>query len=218
MNKTNTFRDLIVWQKSHQLTLEIYKITIKFPPEEKYGLTSQIRRATYSVPSNIHPVKQFQILEEFYYTYVLKSLEDSKFYTGYTKNLKLRFKQHEKGLVESTKNRRPLILIYFEACLNQTDALHREKYLKTYYGKLFLHNRLKSYLTGQTEGHSRKSKKEFLQFLNIAKGSLEELKYFLILSADLNYISKQEQKQLEELTEEVSKILYSFTNKLAADN
>jgi len=56
-----------------------------------------------------------------------------------------------------------------------------------------------------------------LQFLNIAKGSLEELKYFLILSADLNYISKQEQKQLEELTEEVSQILYSFTNKLNAD-
>ena len=122
MNKINTFRDLIVWQKSHQLTLEIYKITIKFPSEEKYGLISQMRRAAYSVPSNI------------------------------------------------------------------------------------------------VEGHSRKSKKEFLQFLNIAKGSLEELKYFLILSADLNYISKQEQKQLEELTEEVSKILYSFTNKLTADN
>ncbi|MAT58482.1 MAG: excinuclease ABC subunit C [Ignavibacteriae bacterium] len=87
-------------------------------------------------------------MEDFYYTYVLKSLADNKFYTGYTKNLKLRFEQHEKGLVESTKHRRPLILIYFEACLSQKDALHREKYLKTYYGKLFLHNRLKSYLTG----------------------------------------------------------------------
>ena len=41
-----------------------------------------------------------------------------------------------------------LILIYFEACLTQEDAFHREKYLKTYYGKMFLKNRLKSYLTG----------------------------------------------------------------------
>ena len=73
---------------------------------------------------------------------------DKKYYTGYTKNLKLRFEQHSKGLVVSTKNRRPLKLIYYEACLNQKDALHREKYLKTYYGKMFLKNRLKSYLTG----------------------------------------------------------------------
>jgi putative endonuclease len=87
-------------------------------------------------------------LEDFYFTYVLKSLSDGKFYTGYTKNLKLRFEQHQKGLVESTKNRRPLVLIYYEACLSQSDALHREKYLKAHYGKLFLHNRLKSYLTG----------------------------------------------------------------------
>jgi len=87
-------------------------------------------------------------MEEFYYTYILKSLKDNKYYTGYTKNLKLRFEQHEKGLVKSTKDRRPLIMIYYEACLNQEDALHREKYLKTHYGKMFLRNRLKSYLTG----------------------------------------------------------------------
>lgn len=87
-------------------------------------------------------------MEEFYYTYVLKSLKDNKFYIGYTQNIKLRFEQHIKGLVQSTKDRRPLTLIYYEACMNQTDALHREKYLKTFYGKMFLHNRLKSYLTG----------------------------------------------------------------------
>lgn len=121
MNKVNTFKDLIIWQKSHYLTLEVYKITSKFPPEEKYGITSQIRRAAYSIPSNI------------------------------------------------------------------------------------------------VEGHSRKSKKEFLQFLNIAKSSLEELKYFIILSGDLNYISKKDQNHLEEITEEVSKLLYSFTNKLNAE-
>ena len=84
----------------------------------------------------------------FYYVYILKSGKDKKFYTGYTNNLKLRFEQHQKGKVESTKDRRPLKLIYYEACLNQQDATHREKYLKTYHGKSFLRKRLKSYLTG----------------------------------------------------------------------
>jgi putative endonuclease len=83
-----------------------------------------------------------------YYTYVLISKKDMQFYTGFTKDLKLRFEQHEKGRVESTKDRRPLELIYYEACLSQEDAVRREKYLKTYLGKTFLRKRLKSYLTG----------------------------------------------------------------------
>jgi putative endonuclease len=83
-----------------------------------------------------------------YYTYVLMSKKDTQFYTGFTKDLKLRFEQHNKGLVESTKERRPVELIYYEACLNQEDAVRREKYLKTYLGKMFLRKRLKSYLTG----------------------------------------------------------------------
>jgi len=84
----------------------------------------------------------------FHYVYVLLSDKDSKLYTGYTENLKLRFEAHQKGNVSSTKSRRPFQLIYSEACLNRSDALRREKYLKTYLGKMFLRNRLKSYLTG----------------------------------------------------------------------
>ncbi len=84
----------------------------------------------------------------FYYTYILRSDKDNKFYTGYTKDLKLRFKQHQKGEVDSTKRRGTMELIYYEACTNQQDATRREKYLKTYLGKMFLRNRLKSYLTG----------------------------------------------------------------------
>jgi putative endonuclease len=87
-------------------------------------------------------------MTEFYYTYILKSEKDGNNYAGYTQDLKLRFQQHQEGLVTSTKNRRPLKLIYFEACLNQADALKREKYFKTHYGKMFLKNRLKSYFTG----------------------------------------------------------------------
>jgi len=83
-----------------------------------------------------------------YYTYLLQSKKDKEFYTGFTKNLKLRFEQHNKGLVESTKYRKPFELIYYEACLCQEDALRREKYLKTHHGKMFLRKRLKSYLTG----------------------------------------------------------------------
>ncbi|MBW2740170.1 MAG: GIY-YIG nuclease family protein [Deltaproteobacteria bacterium] len=83
-----------------------------------------------------------------YYTYVLQSMKDMNFYTGFTKDLKLRFEQHNKGLVESTKDRRSFKLIYYEACLSRNDATRREKYLKSYHGKMFLRRRLKSYLTG----------------------------------------------------------------------
>lgn len=83
-----------------------------------------------------------------HYIYVLLSEKDRKMYTGYTKNLRLRFKQHQNGLVESTARRRPLKLVYYEACLSQSDVTHREKYLKSYKGKMFLRNRLKSYFTG----------------------------------------------------------------------
>ena len=75
-------------------------------------------------------------------------MKDMEHYTGFTKNLKLRFEQHNKGLVESSKQRRPFKLIYYEGCLNQNDATKRERYLKSYHGKMFLKRRLKSYLTG----------------------------------------------------------------------
>ena len=116
----NNFRGLIVWQKSHELTMEIYKLTSFFPSDEKFGLVSQMRRAAYSIPANI------------------------------------------------------------------------------------------------VEGHSRKSKKEFLQFLNIAKGSLEELRYFIILCSDLHYIMEDDTKRLEKESSEVSKLLFGFTKSLLA--
>jgi four helix bundle protein len=47
------FKNLSVWEKSHQLTLKVYKHTVSFPSNELYGLTSQIRRSAVSIPSNI---------------------------------------------------------------------------------------------------------------------------------------------------------------------
>ena len=83
-----------------------------------------------------------------YYTYILQSDKDGIFYIGFTKYLKQRFNEHGKGMVESTKNRRPLNLIYYEACLSQKDATKRERYFKTYHGRMFIKKRLESYLTG----------------------------------------------------------------------
>ena len=79
----------------------------------------------------------------YYYVYVLLSEKDNLFYTGYTSDLKVRLELHNEGKVTSTKNRRPLQLIYFEGCRNQQDATRREKYLKSGNGKIYLRNRLR---------------------------------------------------------------------------
>lgn len=83
-----------------------------------------------------------------YYTYILQSKKDRQFYTGYTDDLRKRLKEHADGKVLSTKNRLPIKPVYYEACLNQKDATHREKYLKTAWGKRYIKSRLKNYLTG----------------------------------------------------------------------
>jgi putative endonuclease len=82
-----------------------------------------------------------------YYVYVLKSEKDVKFYTGFTVDLKRRVSEHNAGRVRSTATRRPLKLVYYEGCLNQADAIHREKYLKTTFGKQYIKNRMKNYLS-----------------------------------------------------------------------
>lgn len=51
--KTQSFKDLIVWQKAYKLVLEVYKITKDFPKFEVYGLSQQMRRVAVSIPSNI---------------------------------------------------------------------------------------------------------------------------------------------------------------------
>lgn len=102
---------LIVWQKSHELVLKLYEVTKDFPKDEQFGLTSQIRRAAVSIPSNI------------------------------------------------------------------------------------------------VEGKARGSNKDFKRFLLIARGSLEELKYQILLSNDLNYINEDTYKDLLNTTKEVGRLL-----------
>jgi four helix bundle protein len=109
---------LLVWQKSHELTLKIYQITNRFPKEEMFGLTSQIRRAATSVPSNI------------------------------------------------------------------------------------------------VEGKARGSNKDYKRFLLIARGSLEETKYQLLLAKDLKYIDEVSYKEILQLADETGKMLNGLINKL----
>ncbi len=119
MKKITTFRDLIVWQRSHQLVLKIYRVSKSFPSEERYGLTSQIRRAATSIPTNI------------------------------------------------------------------------------------------------VEGHKRRSRRDYLHFLNIAESSLEEVKYLLLLSADLEMLSRTDFEDLESQSNIIGRMLYRLQNKLA---
>lgn len=78
-----------------------------------------------------------------FYVYVLLSLKDKRWYTGYSNDLKRRFEDHDNGLVYATRKRRPFQLIYYEASLNEHDAMMRERYLKSGMGKRYLKNRLK---------------------------------------------------------------------------
>ena len=114
-----SFEDLFIWKQSHQIVLEIYKLTRNYPSDEKYGVTSQIRRAAASVAANI------------------------------------------------------------------------------------------------AEGSLRSSRKEFLRFLKISRGSLGEVKYFLILSNDLKYCGPEKYKELANQTDQFGRILNATISKIS---
>ncbi len=116
------YEKLPIFKDAHVLVLQIYKLTKSFPPDEKYGITSQIRRSSSSVVANI------------------------------------------------------------------------------------------------IEGNARGYRKEFINFLLIATGSLEETKYFLLLSRDLGYISEIEYTNSHKQTENVGKQLNGLIKYLRANN
>lgn len=115
MEKTKTFKELIVWQKSHKLVLDIYKVTKSFPKVEIYALTSQIRRAGVSIAANI------------------------------------------------------------------------------------------------SEGYKKKTKASKLNFLNMSEGSLEEVKYYILLSKDLEYITENEFNNLNAMCDEVGRLINGYS-------
>ena len=97
-----------------------------------------------------------------YYVYILFSSKDQKFYIGYTTDLKSRVQQHLGGKVASTRNRRPLCLIFSERYINKKDAQRREKYLKSSVGKRMLRLILKETLIGLKE----QSRRELVKLLH----------------------------------------------------
>ena len=103
--KITRFEDIESWQLGRKLTKLVYGAVKGKRFSKDYGLKDQVCRASVSIMANTRPVKQLEA--PMYYTYVLQSMKDKKFYTGFTKNLKLRFDQHRKGSVQSTEDRRP---------------------------------------------------------------------------------------------------------------
>ncbi|MBI2594979.1 MAG: GIY-YIG nuclease family protein [Candidatus Colwellbacteria bacterium] len=73
-----------------------------------------------------------------YGVYILRSKKDAELYTGYSDNVQARIIEHQKGRVASTKNRRPLELVYCELYKNRKDAMQREKFFKTGWGRRYI--------------------------------------------------------------------------------
>ena len=82
-----------------------------------------------------------------WYVYLLQNKKNKRWYTGCTRDLRKRFREHTEELVPSTKGRGPFMLICYEACLDKDDAFARERYLKTGMGKSYLKNRMKRFLS-----------------------------------------------------------------------
>ena len=80
-----------------------------------------------------------------YYIYILK-LASQQCYTGYTENLKRRIAEHVEGKVKSTKYKRPIKLIHYEAYILKSDAVRRERFLKTTEGKRLLKQQIRDIL------------------------------------------------------------------------
>ena len=87
------------------------------------------------------------VKDKFYYVYILQSMKNKKWYTGFTNDLRRRFSEHRRNLSTYTKGRGPFKLIYYEASLHEEDARAREKYLKSGMGKRYLRNRVKHSLS-----------------------------------------------------------------------
>ena len=84
-----TFQDLRVWQKAHEVVLDIYRLTAAFPREELFGLTAQIRRAAVSVPANIAEgfVKRGKSDKVRFYNIAQGSLEEVRYYLILSRDL-----------------------------------------------------------------------------------------------------------------------------------
>lgn len=84
-----------------------------------------------------------------YFVYTLFSKKSNKFYIGYTDNLKKRLSDHKSGNVHTTYRMPDFKFVYCEICLSKKDAMMRERQLKTGFGRGYLRNRIKDYLSSK---------------------------------------------------------------------
>jgi four helix bundle protein len=90
------YKDLIVWQKSLQLVILVYKITEKFPSSEIYGITSQIRRSAVSIPSNIAEGSKRRTQKDFSQFIAIASGSGAELETQLEISKRLNFGEKEK--------------------------------------------------------------------------------------------------------------------------
>lgn len=81
-----------------------------------------------------------------YYTYILKSNASGRYYIGQTNNIDLRLKRHNNNLVKSTKNRGPWEIVYYEKYTSRSEAIKRERYLKSLKSKKVIEQLISKHL------------------------------------------------------------------------
>ena len=96
------YRDLVAWKRSHELTLAVYKQTQRFPAEERFGLTSQLRRASYSVPANITEGSGRETNKDYlrFLIIALSSLKETEYFLLLARDLGYLAQDRYSGLTE----------------------------------------------------------------------------------------------------------------------
>ena len=89
-----------------------------------------------------HPMVGSRRGRHMYYVYVLQSKKDYKNYYGFCQDIKKRVKEHNQGKVRSTKSRKPFVLIYYETVETRKQALRKEKYFKSGFGRKYVKKKI----------------------------------------------------------------------------
>lgn len=115
------FQDLIVWQKSHKLVLGIYQATRRFPRDERFGLTSQLRRAAISVPANIaEGFRKRSLADKARFLNIAHaSLDEARYYLVLAKDLAYCEDDRLNELLEKTEEVSRLIEAYTKTITNR---------------------------------------------------------------------------------------------------
>ncbi|MFZ4455022.1 MAG: four helix bundle protein [Bacteroidales bacterium] len=120
---SKTFEDLIAWQKAHEFTLAVYRITKTFPKEELFGITSQFRRAAVSIAANIaEGYKKLGKADKLrFFNIAQGSLEECRYYIILTKDIELITENDKSNLLELLNKTSFLLNAYCKAFLNQNE-------------------------------------------------------------------------------------------------